>query len=576
MEDKLLYFHFYIGDKAVRLQVAGPDGAVLEEASAPLNFEDNLFSALNVLHRLMRNGRSRSDYQPDREFIRKIGRIQASLLNIAAADGAAPVAVQVLFEKHWKTLNATAGARATFTLDFAQQAPYTELAELPWEYLSYQNLDLSVNPALPSDFIRKVPVAAAPNAPNPLKKSEALRILLIISEPDPDALRRAEQPLVVYRESYVYRLLRVYENLANAQLEDMDLRVLFQPRPAELQTPQLQRKAVPFDEFLAWFQKNMVEPDSDPIRSRDNQDFQPQVVHFMGHVSTDEREEEVVGCINDENGLAYTPYQSFAASFALAPPMLLLLQSPEGVQLHKGPFSHSGLLFELAQKRLPYILSFQNPLREQGSLAFLRELYNRLFQAETVPAAVSAARQLLNRDLGHFADVKAFGSPALYSTLAGRLHYPLLAGQQVEAGPGVAAHIPVEQLTLSEKIDWYGREVRRLFEASELEMALGKFREIILIIMRSPDADVAAAESYQNEMSLMFQRFNDTKKAFEKGDIDNRERSRLYRSIGNTLLEYFKANALPGVARKTVDPERSSITTRQARPRTEDKIDAPR
>ncbi len=573
MENKQLYFHFYIGDKAVRLRVAGPDGAVLEEASAPLNFEDNLFSALNVLHRLMRSGRNRSDYQPDREFIRKIGRIQAALLNMTAPDGADPVAVQILFEKHWKTLQNTAGARAAFSLDFAPQAPYTELAELPWEFLSYQNSDLSINPNFPSDFIRNLSVPAAPNPPAALKKSEALNILLIISEPEPEALRQAEQSLVAYRESYVYRLLRVYENMADAHVERLDLRVLFQPRPTEIQQAQLQRKAVPFDEFLAWFQKNMVEPDSDPIRSRDNQDFRPHIVHFMGHVSTDEREEEVLGCINDENGLAYAPYQSFAACFAMAPPQLLILQSPEGVQLHKGPFSHSGLLADLGQKRLPYILSFQHPVREQGSLAFLRELYSRLLDAESVPAAVTAARLQLSRDIGHFSDVKAYGSPALYSTLAGKLHYALLAGQQSEAGPADAGDgAAIEQLTLSEKIDWYGREVRRLFEASELEMALGKFREIVLIAMRSPDSDVTAAESYQNEMSLLFQRFNDTKKAFEKGDIDNRERSRLYRSIGNTLLEYFKSTALPSVARKTVDPERSFVTSNKPRPRTEDQV----
>ena len=558
----------------MRLRVAGPDGAVLEEASSPLNFEDNLFSALNVLHRLMRKGRSRSDYQPDREFIRKIGRIQASLLNMTAPDGAKPVEVQVLFEKHWKTLNDTDGARAAFTLDFAPQAPYTELAELPWEFLSYQNLDLAINPNLPSDFIRSLSIPAPPDPPIPPKKSEPLNILLIISEPEPEALRRAEQPLVAYRESYVYRLLRLYENMANAQLERLDLRVLFQPRQTDIQQGQLQRKAVPFEDFLSRFQKNMVEPDSEPIRSRDNLDFRPHIVHFMGHVSTDEREEEVLGCINEENGLVYAPYQSFGACFAMSPPQLLILQTPEGVQLHKGPFSHSGLLNDLAQKRLPYILSFQNPLREQGALAFLRELYSRLLEAETMPAAVTAARQLLSRDLGPTADAKAFGSPALYTTLSGKLHYPLLPGAQ-EAEPDAAA-ANIEQLTLSEKIDWYGKEVRRLFEASELEMALGKFREIVLILLRSPDSDVAAAESYQNDMSLLFQRFNDTKKAFEKGDIDNRERSRLYRSIGNTLLEYFKASALPSVARKTIDPERSFVTSNKPRPRAEDQMDVPK
>ena len=101
MMEKLLYFHFHIANKEVQLTVAGQDGQLVEQAVSPLNFEDNLFSALNVLHRLMTAGGGRSGFRPDREFIRKIGRILASLLNLSADT---PAAVQQLFEKHWQTL----------------------------------------------------------------------------------------------------------------------------------------------------------------------------------------------------------------------------------------------------------------------------------------------------------------------------------------------------------------------------------------------------------------------------------------------------------------------------------------
>ena len=217
MENKLQYFHFFIGDKAVKLTVAERNGAVVEQAVSPLNFEDNLFSALNVLHRLMTAGGNRSGFQPKREFIRKIGRIQASLLNMTAPEGSEPVEVQVLFEKYWKAIAAEPGAGLCFTFDFANQPPYAELAELPWEFLSYQNSDLAVNDAPESDFIRKIQTIAAVPAPVPAKKGNPLCILLIISEPDPESLRQAGKSLITYRESYVYRLLRIYENLANAQ-----------------------------------------------------------------------------------------------------------------------------------------------------------------------------------------------------------------------------------------------------------------------------------------------------------------------------------------------------------------------
>lgn len=557
MENIPTYFHFFIGNREVGLRVAGPDGALLEQAAAPLNFEDTLFSALNVLHRLMAAGGGRSSYYPNRAFIRKIGRIQASLLNITAADPAQPTAVQALFEKYWKPLAGDAEARACFTFDFAQQAPYTELAELPWEFLSYENLDLALGTAPVCDFIRQISVPAPPPPPVPVPKGEALRVLLLISEPEPDALRRAEQPLVAYRESYVYRLLRVYENLANAEAGRLHLRVLFQPRRTEIQQAQPQRRAVAFAEFLERFQKNMVEPDGDPIRNRDNQDFQPHIVHFFGHVATDERDEETVGCINDTGGLDFVPCQTFAACFAAAPPSLFVLQAPEGVQLHRGPFSQSGLLAELAQKRLPHILSFQHPVGEQGSLAFLRDLYQRLFDAQSVPAAVTGARTRLNRDTGTLADLHAFGSPALYTTVARPMHLAVVSNIRQETADTNGA--AVATMSLSEKIARYGQDIRRLVENSELEAALEKYREIVHIAIRSPDSNVAVAETYQDEMSSLFMRFNDAKNSHQRGDIPIAERSRLYQSVGNALLDNFRPNRFPGVAQKTVQEKTTGM-----------------
>lgn len=579
MENKLLYFHFYIGNKEVTLHVAGPDGTVLGQAASPLNFEDNLFSALHVLHRLMTSGGSRSSYQPNREFIRKIGRIQASLLNITAPNQAGPVDVQQLFEQHWNNIPGDAQHRVCFTFDFAQQAPYTELAGLPWEFLSYQDQDLAMRNNPGCDFIRKIAVPAPPPPPAPIASGEPLQILLIISEPEPDAVRQSGKSLVAYRESYVYRLLRIYENMANAQ-QDIRLRVLFQPRPAEIQQAQLPRKAVAFSEFLQWFQKNMVEPDSNPIRGSDNPDFQPHIVHFTGHLTLDEREEEIVGCINDENGLAYTPFQTFAACFAATPPQLLILQSPEGVQLHRGPFTQSGLLVELAQKRLPYILSFQHPLNEQGSLAFLRELYQRLFAAQDVPLAVSGARARLGRDAGTAAEVNAFGSPTLYSTLpqTGSIHFSLIAGNSGQQAPGEAGDMStvVEKMSLTEKIEWYKKKIQAHISASNLELGLNQFKEIVLIALRSPDSDMAAAESYHNQVIILLNRFNDAKKAYATGNIDYNALSRENRSIGNALLEYLLPGAFPAVAKKTVDSDRPHLVAPKARPKSEDKIDAPR
>ncbi|MBK9339168.1 MAG: hypothetical protein IPM98_22595 [Lewinellaceae bacterium] len=549
----LTYFHFSIGNREVALQVAGLDGTVLGQAVSPLNFEDTLFSALNVLHRLLAAGGGRGGYHPNRAFIRKIGRIQASLLNITAADQAAPTAVQVLFEKYWNPLAADAQARACFSFDFAQQPPYTELAELPWEFLAYQNLDLAVGSNPPADFIRKIPAPAPAVPPIAALQTEALHVLLIISEPEPETLRRAEQALVAYRESYVYRLLRVYENMANAQGGRLRLRVLFQPRRAEIQPAQLQRRAVVFEEFLEWFQKNMVDPDGDPIRSRDGQDFQPHVVHFLGHVSTDERDEETVGCVTEDGSLDFVPFQSFAACFAAAPPGLLFLQAPEGVQLHRGPFSQSGLLAELAQKRLPYLLSFQHPVGEQGSLAFLRDLYLRLFEAYSVPAAVTAARARLSRDSGSFADLSAFGSPVLYTTLAqtATLHARLVSNRPDGQNSGESPTTDMEQMSLPQKINWYGKEIRRLLENSELEVALMKLKEIADIAQRSPDSNRPVADDIQNVAIGLIARIKLVKDGFNKGHTDYEKLKREYQSVTSTLLDDYNPDKLLAMAQKT-------------------------
>lgn len=551
MMEKLLYFHFHIANKEVQLTVAGHNGQAIEQAISPLNFEDNLFSALNVLHRLMTAGGVRSGFRADREFIRKIGRILASLLNL---NPGAPAAVQQLFEKHWQALAGDPKAAACFTFGFAQLPPYTELAELPWEFLSYQNTDLATANSPACDFIRNIQTPAPAATPVPVKKGEPLNILLIISEPDPDTLRQPDKGLVAYRESYVYRLLRLYENLVNGPDSGIRLRVLFQPRPAEIQQAQATRKALDFDEFLRRFQKNMVEPDSETIRSPDHSDFRPHIVHFLGHLSADERDEEMLGCINDENSLIFVPFQAFTACFAAAPPNLFILQTPEGARLHRGPFTQSGLLLDLAAKRLPYLLSFQHPINEQGSLAFLRELYNRLLDTQNVPASVSAARGKLSRDLVSFADANAFGSPTLYTTLSqpGSLHFNLVtkAGPATEK-PGSAAGTTLATETLREKIDRYVSEIRRGIEKADYEVALLKFKEIAEIAVRSPESDMPLAERYNDDATSLLGRYNQIESGYKQRRIDESARNNSRITLGYDLLELLRK--FPGVAQKPVD-----------------------
>ncbi len=454
-----------------------------------------------------------------------------------------------MFERHWPALAADPQASACFTFDFAARAPYTELAELPWEFLSYQNLDLAAGENPGCDFIRGIETPAPAAAPVPMLKGDALNILLLIAEPDADALRRSDKPLVGYRESYVYRLLRVYENLAGALDNPVRIRVLYQPRPAEVQQAQLQRKALDFDSFLQKFQKNMVEPDPEPLRSTDNQDFRPHIVHFLGHVCTDERDEEIVGCINEDNQLVFVPYQAFAACFAAAPPGLFVLQAPEGVQLHRGPFSQSGVLADLAQKRVPYLLTFQHPLSEQGALVFLRELYQALLEATPVPRAVRAGRAKLS--LGNYADANAFGSPTLYTTLlpppAGSLYQALVSA----AAPAPGAGAPTTPETIGQKIGRYMDDMRRLIEKADYEAALLKFKEIAEIAVRSPESDTPLAERYNDDATSMLGRYNTIETAYKQRKIDETTRNNNRIALGYDLLELTRK--FPQVAKKTID-----------------------
>ncbi len=113
--------------------------------------------------------------------------------------------------------------------------------------------------------------------------------------------------------------------------------------------------------------------------------------------------------------------------------------------MHRGLITQRGLLADLAAKRLPYLLSFQHPINEQGSLAFLRELYTRLLDTQTVPAAVRAARGKLSREVVSYADANAFGSPTLYTTLPqpGHCTTAWFRGRTLQsnsAAPGAPGH----------------------------------------------------------------------------------------------------------------------------------------
>jgi tetratricopeptide (TPR) repeat protein len=128
-------------------------------------------------------------------------------------------------------------------------------------------------------------------------------------------------------------------------------------------------------------------------------DFEPQVVHLMGHGLFDETAGEGALLLDDEFGLDdHLLASSLAASFVGKPmPRLVVLSAchtaDSGRSHDRGPFS--SMAVALAAAGLPAVIAMQSEVFDRNAIQFTSRLYRRLVRGDPIEAAVAEARSAI-------------------------------------------------------------------------------------------------------------------------------------------------------------------------------------
>jgi tetratricopeptide (TPR) repeat protein len=128
-------------------------------------------------------------------------------------------------------------------------------------------------------------------------------------------------------------------------------------------------------------------------------DFEPQVVHLMGHGMFDEMAGEGALLLDDEFGLEDCLLaSSLAASFVGKPmPRLVILSAcltaHSGRGHDRGPFA--SMAVALAAAGLPAVIAMQSEVFDRNAIQFTSRLYRRLVRGDPIEAAVAEARSAI-------------------------------------------------------------------------------------------------------------------------------------------------------------------------------------
>ncbi|MBN8673479.1 MAG: CHAT domain-containing protein [Chitinophagales bacterium] len=278
-----------------------------------------------------------------------------------------------------------------------------DISELPWEYLLVDDEDrhisdfyVAADNSLKFDFIRCVKENKGKFIP---KAGQKLNVALIISNPrvEPEGRMKLEKD----------KLYKCFDRLKEKHGELLII------NERDNDKPDFNVFAGDLKEVISQFEG------------------EPYVLHFYGHAQVRDNE-AMIAFTDDTENTAWIPDKELSEIFSeqslLPKPELVILQACESGQVCSADSDDpGGIAYCLAMKDIPAVVSMQNIVREDVSIAFIEQFYNAVLQGEDVAAAVTRGRQFLGcgnkmtgekRKVNEFYDNNTFGTPVLFiSTL---------------------------------------------------------------------------------------------------------------------------------------------------------------
>lgn len=144
-------------------------------------------------------------------------------------------------------------------------------------------------------------------------------------------------------------------------------------------------------------------------------EYKPHVFHFLTHGKSNNVSGDFA-FVNEEKKAFWYDNQSFSYLFESWQPKLIILQSCESGKISS--FQFSGGASWLIRKRIPAVIAWRYPLRQQEGWIFLEEFYQSLAEGNPIDKAVQQGRNNLaiSNDKPAYS-TRSFGTPILWNNL---------------------------------------------------------------------------------------------------------------------------------------------------------------
>lgn len=281
-------------------------------------------------------------------------------------------------------------------------AKLPQIAFLPWELLRAPMVagravdNLGTHPKIVISRRRKNWNSAAP-----VKLSEPLRILLVVSAPQDIKKTVAWQEV----ETAIQKLANKHPKLI--------------AQPNILHNPDILK----FEETL----KN----------------FQPHLLHFIGHGRL-QRKKGIgeLALVRPADGSAkWCSDEKFGELFQVHSPSVVLLQACESAASSSAR-GLVGVASHIVQRNVPVVVAMQYPISNMAAVTFVEEFYQRLGELKPVDMAVQMGRRVLRHK---FSEQRDFAAPVLFMRVKdGQLFSPLQEPNQKRHNDAIEPVHPIQ------------------------------------------------------------------------------------------------------------------------------------
>lgn len=211
------------------------------------------------------------------------------------------------------------------------------------------------------------------------------------------------------------------------------------------------------------------------LREIASSNWNPHVLHFIGHGKVDERAREgSLAMVGPDDGVDWCNSTQFVEVLVKLEPRLVVLQACESASPGTGP-GFLSLAAHLVQHNIPAVVAMQFEIRNDYATLFSSEFYRTLAEGWEVDAAVQRGRWKIPTDQVRWNE-RHFGTPALFMLSPSGIIRPVSSVRRTGAESYKSEQTQIggqatRGLSLVEQIKFLYEEASKAADRGDWEMA---------------------------------------------------------------------------------------------------------